>query len=235
MKNILLVEDDALIADTLVFALEQEAFTVQWKSKGTDAINHFDEQGADLILLDIGLPDMNGFDVLRAIRERSQVPVIFTTARDEEIDKVLGLELGADDYVTKPLSPRELVARVKANLKRVTPTQIAQSTSNESVQKSVFSIDLRLMEITLHDSVLALTVAEFKLLQYFIDSPRQVFSREQLISAVWDNSYVVDSRTIDTHIKSLRAKLRDVGVEIEGNGNADYIKTHRGLGYSLDI
>ena len=235
MKNILLVEDDALIAETLIFALEQEAFTVQWKSKGSDAIRHFDEQGADLILLDIGLPDMNGFDVLRAIRERSQVPVIFTTARDEEIDKVLGLELGADDYVTKPLSPRELVARVKANLKRVNPEQTATPIpatplESKNSQSSVFSIDLRQMQITLHDTVLSLTAAEFKLLQYFIDSPRQVFSREQIISAVWDNSYVVDTRTIDTHIKSLRAKLRDAEA-----GNADYIKTHRGLGYSLDI
>ena len=233
MKNILLVEDDALIADTLIFALEREAFAVQWKSKGTDAINHFDEHGADLILLDIGLPDMNGFDVLRAIRERSQVPVIFTTARDEEIDKVLGLELGADDYVTKPLSPRELVARVKANLKRVVPLQAAESAPTENSQSSVFSIDLRQMHITLHNSVLSLTAAEFKLLQYFIDSPRQVFSREQLINAVWDNSYVVDTRTIDTHIKSLRAKLREV--DTDTSIDADYIKTHRGLGYSLDI
>lgn len=226
MNRILLVEDDALIAETLVFALERESFVVTWKTTGAGALQHFETQGADLVLLDIGLPDMNGFDVLRALRKVSEAPVIFTTARDEEIDKVLGLELGADDYVTKPLSPRELVARVNANLKRMRPTA---STAASPQTDSAFVFDSRQMQISLHSQVLNLTNAELKLLQHFINAPKQVFSREQLIAAVWNDAYVVDNRTIDTHIKTLRAKLREV------DESRDYIKTHRGMGYSLDI
>lgn len=225
MKQILIIEDDAVIAETIAYALEQNTFQVTFKITGQEGLDCFraclDHNPIDLILLDIGLPDINGFDVLKQIRKISQVPVIFTTARGDEIDKVLGLELGADDYVTKPLSPRELVARVNANLKRVSPVMVTP------IKNSTFQINEQLMQVTFEDNILALTKAEYNLLAYFIHNPKQIFSRDQLLSAIWDDRYIADERTIDTHIKSLRSKLNTI------NKNQDHISTHRGIGYSF--
>ncbi|MBT7410103.1 MAG: two-component system response regulator CreB [Methylococcales bacterium] len=224
MKQILIVEDDIVIAETIGYALEKNSFAVANVSTGEGALSHLQNNKMDLVLLDIGLPDMNGFEVLKSIRQTSEIPVIFITARDDEIDKVLGLELGADDYVTKPLSPRELVARVNANLKRVT-----QSSVPASKPLSLFDINEKYMQITFDGTELSLTKAEYNLLAYLIHRPKQVFSRDQLLTAIWNESYLADERTIDTHIKSLRAKLKVV------NSGQETIKTHRGLGYSLSM
>jgi two-component system, OmpR family, catabolic regulation response regulator CreB len=227
MKHILIIEDDPIIAETIAYALEQNTFQVTCKSTGQEGLDCFikslGNNPIDLVLLDIGLPDINGFDVLKQIRQISQIPVIFTTARGEEIDKVLGLELGADDYVTKPLSTRELVARINANLKHIAAVVIPPKTN------SIFQIDEQLMQITFEGNVLILTKAEYNLLAYFINKPKQIFSRDQLLTAVWNDSYIADERTIDTHIKSLRSKLSGI------NKNQDYISTHRGLGYSFKL
>lgn len=223
MKQILIIEDDPIIAETIAYALEQNAFQVTCIATGQEGLDYLSNTPTDLVLLDIGLPDINGFDVLKQIRLNSQVPVIFTTARGDEIDKVLGLELGADDYVTKPLSPRELVARVNANLKRVTAA-IA-----EPIKSSTFQVNGKLMQIKFESVMLSLTKAEYNLLAFLIKNPQQIFSRDQLLTAIWDETYVADERTIDTHIKSLRSKLNMINV------NQEYILTHRGLGYSFTI
>jgi two-component system, OmpR family, catabolic regulation response regulator CreB len=222
MPTILLVEDDPIIADTLRYALETECFQVIWHTTGTEALTALAHAPPDLVLLDVGLPDINGFEVLKRIRQVSDVPVIFTTARNDEIDKVLGLELGADDYVTKPLSPRELVARVKANLKRA-----PVNARPEPLGHSTFIINEKLKTISFYQQELPLTKAEYNLLEHLIRHPRQVFSRDQLLTAIWDARYAADERTVDTHIKSLRAKLKAI------QPDSDCIKTHRGLGYSI--
>ncbi len=237
--NILIVEDEKAIADTLVFSLSSEHFQTTWVSSGQAAIEHCQNHSVDCVLLDVGLPDINGFDVLKQLRQFTDVPILFLTARSEEIDRILGLEMGADDYITKPFSPREVVTRVKVVLRRATPIAsssslresapipIASSTQQSSV--SPFHIDEEQAMISLTDSPLNLTKAEYLLLKTLLTQPKRVFDRTTLITAVWDENHPSDERAIDTHIKSLRAKLRAV------DSNTDYIHTHRGLGYSLHL
>ncbi|MBS9781286.1 MAG: two-component system response regulator CreB [Gammaproteobacteria bacterium] len=225
--NILIVEDEKAIADTLVFSLSAEHFQPTWVSSGQAAIEHCQSNPVDCVLLDVGLPDINGFDVLKQLRQFTDVPILFLTARSEEIDRILGLEMGADDYITKPFSPREVVTRVKVVLRRATP--IALSVQQSSSQSSPFSIDEEQAMISLTDSPLHLTRAEYLLLKTLLTQPKRVFSRAILITAVWDENHPSDERAIDTHIKSLRAKLR------AGDSSTDYIHTHRGLGYSLNV
>lgn len=220
MPHILIVEDEAAIADTLVYALQAEGFTTTWVSLGSAALEHQRRQPADLIILDVGLPDVTGFEACRQLRRFSEVPVMFLTARNGEIDRVVGLEIGADDYVVKPFSPREVVARVRAILKRMAPR--APSASGEGP----FQLDLERLRITYRDCPLNLTRNEFRLLQCLLEQPERVFSREQLLDALGSSVHAGYERSIDTHIKGLRGKLRAVAP------GAEPIHTHRGVGYS---
>ena len=220
MPHILIVEDEAAIADTLVYALQGEGFTTTWLNLGGAALVHQQATPADLLILDIGLPDISGFEVCRQLRRFSEVPVLFLSARDAEIDRVVGLEIGADDYVVKPFSPREVAARVRAILKRVQPA-VAAVAGN-----ILFQLDLERMQIRYRDQPLSLTRHEFRLLQCLLEQPERVFSREQLLGAVGVAADAGYERSIDSHIKSLRAKLRQVAAQ------AEPIQTHRGLGYS---
>nr|WP_319526970.1 two-component system response regulator CreB [Pseudomonas laurentiana] len=220
MPHILIVEDEAAIADTLIYALQGEGHSTEWVALGSAALEQQRLRPADLVILDIGLPDISGFETCRQLRRFSEVPVMFLSARDGEIDRVVGLEIGADDYVVKPFSPREVAARVRAILKRMAPRTEA------SVSLEPFVLDTVRMQINYRGQPLSLTRHEFRLLQCLLEQPERVFSREQLLDAVGVAADAGYERSIDTHIKSVRAKLRQVA------GEAEPIQTHRGLGYS---
>ena len=219
--TILIVEDEAAIADTIQYPLETEGYNTLWVSTGNEARAVLADHSVDIIILDVGLPDISGFELLKLIRQGSEVPVIFLTARNDEIDRVVGLEIGADDYVTKPFSPRELVARVKAILKR---TSVSVDTSSPIG----FHVDESRASIQFQGQTLNLTRAEYSLLATLLKQPGRVFERSQLITQVWNSNHPSDERVIDTHIKEIRAKLRQIST------NSDPIKTHRGIGYSID-
>lgn len=223
MPQILIVEDEAAIADTLVYALQAEGFVTHWSSLGGEALTLLESGTFDLAILDVGLPDISGFELCKRLRRFSEVPVIFLTARSEEIDRVVGLEIGADDYVVKPFSPREVAARVKAILKRMAPREIPQATA-----PSAFQIDDGAFRIHYHSQALNLTRHEFRLLRTLLGQPRRVYSREQLLDALGVASEAGYERNIDSHIKSVRAKLRAIAPSEEP------IQTHRGLGYSYE-
>ncbi|MDG9884774.1 two-component system response regulator CreB [Pseudomonas sp. GD04058] len=223
MPHILIVEDEAAIADTLVFALQGDGHSTEWVSLGQLALERLRQQPADLVILDIGLPDISGFETCRQLRRFSEVPVMFLSARDSEIDRVVGLEIGADDYVVKPFSPREVSARVRAILKRIAPAPAVATSAS-----TPFSLDTLRMQIHYREQLLNLTRHEFRLLQCLLEQPERVFSREQLLDAVGVSADAGYERTIDSHIKSLRAKLRGVAAD------AEPIQTHRGLGYSYN-
>lgn len=237
MTQILIVEDEMSIADTLVFALGGEGFATHWVRLGREAIEHVQRGLAALVILDVGLPDMSGFEVCKAIRRQSEVPILFLTARAEEIDRVVGLEIGADDYVVKPFSPREVAARVRAILKRARPggelaaaaappAAAGAAPSAAASSSEPFELDLVRLEIRHRGTPLELTPHEFRLLGHLLAQPARVFSRQQLLTAIGAGSDPVYERNIDGHIKSLRAKLRAVAPE------RDPIQTHRGFGYS---
>lgn len=228
MPRVLLVEDEPAIADTLVYALETECFEVIHALTGAQALVAVEKEIFDFAILDIGLPDMTGLDVCRRLRETSSIPVLFLTARDGEVDRILGLELGGDDYVTKPFSPREIVARVRAILRRSqTATPLPQA--NPAVGSSrIFHHDSSAMRIHCHGEALDLTAHEYKLLLVLLEKPGRVFTRDQLLEHAWQDPGAVTDRTIDAHVKSIRAKLRVVRI-----GAEDLIQTRRGLGYLL--
>ena len=221
MPHILIVEDEAAIADTLIFALQGDGHSTEWVTLGSAAVEQQRQRPADLIILDIGLPDISGFETCRQLRRFSEVPVMFLSARDGEIDRVVGLEIGADDYVVKPFSPREVAARVRAILKRMAPRAEPVVSAAE-----LFQVDTLRMQIHYRGQALSLTRHEFRLLQSLLEQPERVFSREQLLDAVGVAADAGYERSIDSHIKSLRAKLRAVAAD------AEPIQTHRGLGYS---
>jgi len=227
--HVLLVEDEPAIADTLVYALKTECFEVHHALTGRDALDAFAAKPFDFAILDIGLPDMTGLEVCKKLRERSAVPVLFLTARDGELDRILGLELGGDDYVTKPFSPREIVARIRAILRRsqngATPPAPAASAKPE-LPAGPLHHDPHAMRIHCHGRELDLTAHEYKLLLVFLKNPRRVLSRDQLLDHAWADPGAVTDRTIDAHIKSIRAKLRSIQA-----GAEDLIQTRRGLGY----
>jgi two-component system catabolic regulation response regulator CreB len=209
----------------VTYALRAEGFAAEHVLLGGEVAARVRAGGIDLVVLDVGLPDCTGFDVCRALRAFSEVPIVFLTARDAEIDRVLGLELGADDYVVKPFSPRELVARVRARLRRRTET-----TAAPWKRLGVFDVDREGLRIRYRGHLLVLTRYEFGLLEALMARPGAVLSRRQLMDRVWADALESTDRTVDTHIKTLRAKLRALG----GEGK-DPIRTHRGLGYSLDV
>jgi len=225
MATILIVEDEAAIADTLVYALQAEGFVTRWSTLGGEALGLLEREFYDLVILDVGLPDISGFEACKRLRRFSEVPVMFLTARNDEIDRVVGLEIGADDYVVKPFSPREVAARVKAILKRVAPREPVTAKPNEGP----FRLDSERVRIDYHGQPLSLTRLEFQLLHCLLGQPERVFSREQLLDALGVAADVGYERNIDSHIKSLRAKLRQVAPQ------AEPIQTHRGLGYSLRL
>ena len=223
--TILIAEDESAIADTVVYALRAEGHAAEHVLLGGAVVPRVQAGGIDLVLLDVGLPDMTGFDVCRALRAVSDVPVIFLTAREAEIDRVLGLELGADDYMVKPFSPRELVARVRARLRRR-----YQVTQPRWQHREAFELDREGLRIRYRGNLLDLTRYEYGVLAALLERPGAVLSRTQLMDRVWADALDSSDRTVDTHIKTLRAKLRAA----RGDDSEDPIHTHRGLGYSLD-
>lgn len=221
---VLLVEDEPAIADNVVYALQGDGLAVQWARTGGEAMALLSEATPALVILDVGLPDGNGFELCRQMRERVTVPIIFLTARDAEVDRVVGLEIGGDDYVVKPFSPRELAARVRAHLRAMQRLQDAAAPSTEEADG--FEVDEAAQTARFQGRALALTRYEFRLLATMYRRPAQVFSREQLLEAAWDDPVGVFDRTVDTHIKTLRRKLR------EASGGRDPIRTCRGVGYA---
>jgi two-component system, OmpR family, catabolic regulation response regulator CreB len=228
MPRVLLVEDEPAIADLLVYALGTERFEVTHVLTGGSGLEAFAEGPYDLVILDIGLPDMTGLDVCRRLREISQVPVLFLTARDGEVDRILGLELGGDDYVTKPFSPREIVARVRAILRRSSPQAPPSPVAGKAQEHEPLVHDAAAMRIRCHGTALELTAHEYKLLLVLLQRPGRVLTRDQLLDHAWQDPGAVTDRTIDAHVKSIRAKLRQARA-----GAEDFIQTRRGLGYVL--
>ena len=221
-SKVLIVEDEPAIADNITFALKKEGFETQWYPCGGDVLKCLKEDDVQLIVLDIGLPDVNGLELCREIRKTHDVPIIFLTARSDEIDRIVGLEIGADDYMVKPFSPRELAARVKAVLRRTSSQEDPDSTLS-----SVFHIDKNRYQVSYHTRPLNLSRYEYKLLATLINRPGHVFSRERLMDLVWDEPEMSLDRSVDAHIKNLRKKLKAVKSDV------DPIVTHRNIGYSL--
>ncbi len=229
-QRILLLEDEPAIADTLLYALKSEGFEVTHVQLASEALAAFRTQAPDLAILDVGVPDGNGFDVCRVIRKTSDLPIVFLTARSEEIDRVLGLELGADDYVSKPFSPREVCARVRAILRRSAgrPAAPAQATAATAVGLPL-QLDEASQRIRCDGQPLALTRYEYLLLATLIRRPQRIFSRRELMDLVWGDAPDSSERTVDAHVKLVRAKLRERGVA------AELIQTHRNMGYSIQL
>jgi two-component system, OmpR family, catabolic regulation response regulator CreB len=259
---VLLIEDDPAIAETIGFALRQGGFTVHWCAQGLLGLEQFQTLNPSLVILDVGLPDIGGFEVCRRIRQQSQKPVLFLTAHSDEIDRIQGFELGADDYIAKPFSPRELVSRVRAVLRRAgansdsinsttvdpaavgRPASLSYRTDNNVTTSTSFrATTYTSTDVIVNGSIrcfsdqarvlvdqisISLTRTEFKLLEHLMRAPLRVFSREQLLNALQGAGSPTGDRAIDTHIKTLRAKIS------QAKNGLDPIKTHRGLGYSFE-
>jgi two-component system, OmpR family, catabolic regulation response regulator CreB len=233
--RILVIEDEPAIADTLLYALRTEGFAPEWCATGRAGLAAFAREDAVLVILDVGLPDMSGFDLCRELRTRATVPVLFLTARSTEIDRVVGLELGGDDYVTKPFSPREVTARVRAILRRTQAGAAAAGTTLATVNEITpnaahagLAVDEECKRATWGGVGLELTRYEFRLLAVLASRRGRVWSRDELMTRVWEDPGASLDRTVDAHIKTLRAKLRSAAVEA-----GELIQTHRGEGYSL--
>ncbi|SFB85017.1 two-component system, OmpR family, response regulator RegX3 [Nocardioides terrae] len=225
MTRVLVVEDEESYSEALSYMLRKEGFEVAIAENGTDALKEFDRNGADIVLLDLMLPGIPGTEVCRQIRSTSSVPVIMVSAKDDEVDKVVGLELGADDYVTKPYSPRELVARIRAVLRRGAEPDRAPAT----LEAGPVRMDVERHVVTVDGQQQRLPLKEFELLEMFLRNPGRVLTRGQLIDRVWGSDYVGDTKTLDVHVKRLRAKLEPEPSEPK------YLVTVRGLGYKLDL
>lgn len=224
--TILVVEDEEPVRELLRLYLEKEGFQVEIAVDGEEAMLKFSGSRPDLILLDIMLPKVDGWAVCREIRKQSSTPIIMLTARGEELDRVLGLEMGADDYITKPFSPREMVARVKAVLRRVQQTGARKNA--EVITLPGLVIDNSAKQVEMNGKVVPTPPKEFDLLWFFACNPGQVFTREQLLQQIWEYDYMGDPRTVDTHIKRLREKL-------SANTGRRYIKTVWGRGYKFEV
>ncbi len=226
MKNrVLIAEDEKPISDIIKFNLEKEGYEVITAYDGEDALKKALNEQLELIILDIMLPSIDGFEICKKVREKSSVPIIMVTAKEEEVDKILGLELGADDYITKPFSIRELVARVKANVRRQEMNVNADQQEKEIIKNRDLSIDLMKYEVKKIDKSIDLTVREFELLKFLAKQKDQVFSREQLLERVWGYEYYGDIRTVDVTVRRLREKVED------DSSNPTYVMTKRGVGY----
>ena len=225
--HIVLIEDETDIAQMVAFALSRAGMRSSHAANGQAGLALL-QHGADAVILDVGLPDMDGFEVLKAIRKHGDLPVLMLTAQNEEIDRILGLELGADDYLGKPFSPRELVARVKTVLKRTRRLPENPPDATPAAANNGFVFDAERLQICYCGQPLPLTLAESRLLQHLMAQPHRVFSRRQLMAAAFSDHHPSDERSIDTHIKSLRLKIKQIAP------NAEPIVTHRALGYSFE-
>lgn len=231
--RVLIIEDEVTIADSLSFRCQAEGFEVSYCGDAASGFEAFSRLHPHIIVLDVGLPDRSGFDLCREVRAVSEVPILFLTARAEEVDRILGLELGGDDYVTKPFSPREVVSRIRAILRRLAPNQVASAqTPRDEVPAPIqrregLFLDRSRARILYQGIPLDLTRCEFKLLAALMERPGWVLSRDQLMAIAWESPDMSLERTVDTHIKTLRAKLRRI------DPTRELIVTHRGFGYSL--
>ena len=227
MTRVLIVEDEASFSEALEFLLGKEGFQVTTAATGTEALRKFDQGGIDLVLLDLMIPEISGTEVCRQIRAKSRVPIIMLTAKDSEVDKVVGLEIGADDYVTKPYSSRELVARIRAVLRR----NSGEGVDNEPGVMTVSSIrmDIDRHQVAVNGIPVSLPLKEFELLEFLMRNAGRVLTRMQLIDRVWGSDYVGDTKTLDVHIKRLRAKIET------DPANPTLIQTVRGLGYKMEL
>lgn len=225
MTRVLVVEDEESYSDALAYMLRKEGYEVAIAADGNTALTEFDRFGPDIVLLDLMLPGIPGTEVCRQIRQTSSVPVIMVSAKDDEVDKVVGLELGADDYVTKPYSPRELVARIRAVLRRGHEPDLMPDT----LEAGPVRMDVERHVVTVDGAEQRLPLKEFELLEMFLRNPGRVLTRGQLIDRVWGSDYVGDTKTLDVHVKRLRAKLEP------DPGEPKYLVTVRGLGYKLDL
>ncbi|MGH3942737.1 MAG: response regulator transcription factor [Pseudonocardiaceae bacterium] len=227
MTRVLIVEDEESFADPLAFLLRKEGFTTAVATTGSEALEEFERNGADIVLLDLMLPGMSGTDVCKHLRSRSGVPVIMVTARDSEIDKVVGLELGADDYVTKPYSARELIARIRAVLRRGGESD-GDGLAPAVLEAGPVRMDVERHTVTVAGQEVALPLKEFDLLEYLLRNVGRVLTRGQLIDRVWGADYVGDTKTLDVHIKRLRSKIEP------DPSSPHHLLTVRGLGYKYD-
>ncbi|AYJ51056.1 response regulator transcription factor [Rhodococcus sp. P1Y] len=228
MTNVLIVEDEESLADPLAFLLRKEGFDATVVGDGPSALAEFDRAGADIVLLDLMLPGMSGTDVCKQLRARSGVPVIMVTARDSEIDKVVGLELGADDYVTKPYSARELIARIRAVLRRGSDAELDGTTDTGVLEAGPVRMDVERHVVMVNSEQITLPLKEFDLLEYLLRNSGRVLTRGQLIDRVWGADYVGDTKTLDVHVKRLRSKIESDPAKPE------HLVTVRGLGYKLE-
>ncbi|MEY2813259.1 MAG: hypothetical protein RL579_164 [Actinomycetota bacterium] len=228
MTKILVVEDEQSFSEPLSFLLGKEGYSVEVAATGNDAITKFNKSGADLILLDLMLPGMSGTDVCKEIRSHSMVPIIMLTAKDDEVDTVVGLELGADDYVTKPYSSRELLARIKAVMRRRNDF-VLDDGETATVQVGEIKLDADRHIVTFKGENIALPLKEFELLEFLMRNAGRVLTRIQIIDRIWGNDYVGDTKTLDVHIKRLRSKLE------KDPANPELIQTVRGLGYKMEL
>lgn len=226
MTRILVVEDEESLSEPLAFMLGREGFDVQVVDNGIDAVTEFERAGADLVLLDVMLPGQSGMEVCKQIRATSAVPIIMLTAKDSEIDKVLGLELGADDYVTKPYSARELIARVRAVLRRRGTEP--EETADSAIAGGPVRMDIERHIVTVNGETVSMPLKEFELLEMLLRNTGRVLTRSQLIDRVWGSDYVGDTKTLDVHIKRLRSKVEP------DPSSPRYVVTVRGLGYKFE-
>lgn len=231
-KHILLVEDDAGIAEPLTYSLKRQGWEVTWHTHGLAALADIEQIDFDFIILDVGLPDTNGFDLCKKIRAEYQTPLLFLTAQNDEIDRILGLEIGADDYCAKPFSPREIVSRIKAIWRRIEsireqlPESQANTQAHDDISWDIWQFNSKTYAITLSNKPLDVSKSELQLLLAMLKHPTQVFSREQLLGHMSEHPEHRLPRTVDSHIKTIRQKIAKITP-------ADVIQTHRGIGYSL--
>ena len=225
MTRVLVVEDEESYSDALAYLLRKEGFEVAIAADGNAALAEFDRNGADIVLLDLMLPGIPGTEVCRTIRQTSNVPVIMVSAKDDEVDKVVGLELGADDYVTKPYAPRELVARIRAVLRRGADVELAPA----ALEAGPVRMDVERHIVQVDGADVSLPLKEFELLEMLLRNAGRVLTRGQLIDRVWGSDYVGDTKTLDVHVKRLRAKIEPDPSEPK------YLVTVRGLGYKLEL
>jgi two-component system response regulator RegX3 len=225
--KVLVVEDESSFSEALEFLLGKEGFGVVTAADGREAISKFDQGGIDLVLLDLMIPEISGTEVCKYIRSKSDIPVIMLTAKDTEVDKVVGLEIGADDYVTKPYSSRELIARIKAVLRR--NSGLGQSSEPGVLAVGPVRMDTERHQVNVHGVAISLPLKEFELLEFLMRNAGRVLTRMQLIDRVWGSDYVGDTKTLDVHIKRLRAKIED------DPANPKVIQTVRGLGYKMEL
>lgn len=225
MPNILVVDDDPHIIDVICFALDKADHSHVTARNGTDALEKFQHEKPDLVILDVGLPEIDGLEVCRQLRKTSNVPILFLSARDEEIDRILGLEIGGDDYVTKPFSPRELIARISVILRRANQ-QAAPEEPEDMLKVGELELDPNHRSLSFSGQAVELTAIEFNILKTLLARPRMAFTREQILNQAWPDNIHVSDRTIDSHVRNLRAKLASSGCR-------DAVETVHGIGFRL--